>query len=134
MRKLDFLPGAHARKLRFRPRNIGFSEDVDASLSWRGGVPFTEKDPEMELLVMSSIASFNNERIEILVDDEENEAWDSEGGLQWIGARNKYFLTAIIPSEQERRLKARLNGDRTGPNILPNYEFEIGRQLSLIHI
>ena len=108
----------------------GFSEDVDALLSWEGGVPFTEKDPEMELLVMSSIASFNNERIEILVDDDENEAWDSEGGLQWIGARNKYFLTAIIPSEQERRLKARLNGDRKGPNILPNYEFEVGRQLS----
>ena len=80
---------------------------------------------------MSSIASFNKERIEIQVDDNENETWDSEGGLQWIGARNKYFLTAIIPSEQERRLKARLNGDRTSPDLLPNYKFEIGRQLSL---
>ena len=108
----------------------GFSEDVDALISWNGGVPFTEKDPEMDLLEMSSIASFNDERIEIQVDDKESEAWDSEGGLQWIGARSKYFLTAIIPTEQEERLKARLFGDRTGPNLLPNYKFEMGRQLS----
>ena len=113
-------------------RYEGFSEDVDASLIWNGGVPFTEKDLEMDLLEMSSIASFNNERIEIQVDDKESETWDSEGGLQWIGARNKYFLTAIIPSEQEKRLKARLNGDRTGPNLLPDYNFEIGRQLSSV--
>tara|TARA_B100000674_G_scaffold199399_1_gene162738 strand:- start:1113 stop:2849 length:1737 start_codon:yes stop_codon:yes gene_type:complete len=111
-------------------RYKGFSEDVDVLISWNGGVPFTEKNPEMDLLEMSSIASFNNERIEIQVEDEENEAWDSEGGLQWIGARNKYFLTAIIPLEQERRLKARLNGDRMSPDLLPNYKFEIGRQLS----
>ncbi len=113
-------------------RYEGFSEDVDALIGWNGGVPFTEKDPEMDLLEMSSIASFNEERIEIQVDDKENETWDSEGGLQWIGARNKYFLTAIIPSEQERRLKARLNGDRTGSNLLPDYKFEIGRQLSSV--
>ncbi len=113
-------------------RYEGFSEDVDAFVSWNGGVPFTEKDLEMDLLEMSSIASFNNERIEIQVDDKESETWDSEGGLQWIGARNKYFLTAIIPSEQEIRLKARLNGDRTGPNLLPDYNFEIGRQLSSV--
>ena len=111
-------------------RYKGFSEDADVLISWNGGVPFTEKNPEMDLLEMSSIASFNNERIEIQVEDEENEAWDSEGGLQWIGARNKYFLTAIIPLEQEIRLKARLNGDRTSPDLLPNYKFEIGRQLS----
>ncbi len=113
-------------------RYEGFSEDVDALIGWNGGVPFTEKDPEMDLLEMSSIASFNKERIEIQVDDKENEIWDSEGSLQWIGARNKYFLTAIIPSEQEIRLKARLNGDRTGPNLLPDYKFEIGRQLSSV--
>ena len=113
-------------------RYEGFSEDVDALIGWNGGVPFTEKDPDMDLLEMSSIASFNKERIEIQVDDKENETWDSEGGLQWIGARNKYFLTAIIPSEQERRLKARLNGDRTGSNLLPDYKFEIGRQLSSV--
>ena len=111
-------------------RYQGFSEDVDALISWNGGVPFTEKDPEMDLLEMSSIASFNDERIEIQVDDKESEVWDSEGGLQWIGARSKYFLTAIIPTEQEERLKARLFGDRTGPNLLPNYKFEMGRQLS----
>ena len=111
-------------------RYQGFSEDVDALISWNGGVPFTEKDPEMDVLEMSSIASFNKERIEIQVDDKESEAWDSEGGLQWIGARSKYFLTAIIPTEQEERLKARLFGDRTGPNLLPNYSFEMGRQLS----
>ena len=113
-------------------RYEGFSEDVDALIGWNGGVPFTEKDPDMDLLEMSSIASFNKERIEIQVDDKENETWDSEGGLQWIGARNKYFLTAIIPSEHERRLKARLNGDRTGSNLLPDYKFEIGRQLSSV--
>ncbi len=113
-------------------RYEGFSEDVDALIGWNGGVPFTEKDPDMDLLEMSSIASFNKERIEIQVDDKENETWDSEGSLQWIGARNKYFLTAIIPSEQEGRLKARLNGDRTGSNLLPDYKFEIGRQLSSV--
>ena len=111
-------------------RYQGFSEDVDAFISWQGGVPFTEKNQDIDLPEMGSIASFNDERIEIKIDDNESETWSDQGDLHWIGARNKYFLTAIVPTDQQERYSARLLGNRTGRDITPNYSFEIGRQLS----
>lgn len=111
-------------------RYAGFSEDVDAILGWQGGIPFTESNPDSDLPEMGAIASFNDERVEIKVDNGERDSWADEGDLNWVGARSKYFLSAIIPTQQQARYRAELRGDRTGSSPIPNYSYEIGRQLS----
>lgn len=111
-------------------RYAGFSEDVDGLLSWQGGIPFTESLRDSDLPEMGAIASINDERIEIKVDGGERDTWEAEGDLRWVGARSKYFLSAIIPTQQQTRYRAKLSGDRTGTIPIPDYSFEIGRQLS----
>jgi YidC/Oxa1 family membrane protein insertase len=115
----------------FEVRYEGFSEDVDAFITWQGGIAFTEKRPDIDLPEMGALALFNDERMEIKVDDGESETWTDKGILQWAGVRNKYFLSAIIPSEQEGRFRAVLRGDHKGSSPVPNYSYEVGRQLSL---
>ncbi len=114
----------------FELRYQGFSEDVEAFITWQGGIAFTEKEPGVDLPEMGALAFFNDERMEIKVDDGESETWTDKGALHWAGVRNKYFLSAIIPNEQEGRFRAVLRGDRKGSSLVPNYSYEVGRQLS----
>jgi YidC/Oxa1 family membrane protein insertase len=114
----------------FELRYEGFSEDVEAFITWQGGIDFAESRPDIDLPEMGALAFFNDERMEVKVDDGEDETWTDKGNLHWAGVRNKYFLSAIIPSEQEGRFRAVLRGDRKGASLVPNYSYEVGRQLS----
>ncbi len=109
----------------------GFSEDVDAELSWEGGIPFTEELIEYDLPEMGALASFNGERIEVKVEEGESSSWSDQGYLQWLGIRSKYFLAAVIPEDvNKKRYGGEINGQRTGRGSIPNYGFSLSQQLS----
>ena len=109
----------------------GFSEDVDAEIGWEGGIPFTEELLEYYLPEMGALASFNDERIEVKVDDGDVNTWSDRGFLQWLGIRSKYFLAAVIPEGiNAKRYDVVISGDRTGRDLVPNYSFELAHPLS----
>ncbi|MEE3235127.1 MAG: membrane protein insertase YidC [Candidatus Latescibacterota bacterium] len=109
----------------------GFSEDVDAEIGWEGGIPFTEELIEYDLPEMGAIVSFNDERIEVKVDDGEVSSWSDQGYVQWLGIRSKYFLAAIIPEGvNKKRYGGEISGERTGRGPIPNYGFRLSEQLS----
>ncbi len=108
----------------------GFDEDTEVFIAWHGGIPFTEKTPEIDLPEMGALASFNDERLEIKVDKDESDLWTDKGTLHWVGVRSKYFLSALIPIEQKGRFRATISGDHKGLSPMPNYGYEVGRRLS----
>ena len=80
---------------------------------------------------MELLASFNDERIEVKVDDGDVNTWSDRGYLQWLGIRSKYFLAAVIPEGiNTKRYDVVISGDRTGRDLVPNYSFELAHPLS----
>ena len=110
-------------------RHQGFDDDTEAILTWKNGIAFTEREPEIDLPEMRAFAYINEERVELKVDDEESDELEDKGLLKWAGIRNKYFLISYIPVDREQRSRVVLQGDHQGSNLLPDYSFQIGRRL-----
>jgi len=99
------------KTLTFEPNSyqIGVSFDLSEindqisqglySLSWNGGLPATEKNLKDELFYYKAYVyqgdELSSEKLR------KNKTLDEKyrGQTNWVGTRNKYFLTAIIPTE-----------------------------------
>lgn len=110
-------------------RHEGFDDDTEAILTWKNGIAFTERDPEIDLPEMRAFAYINEERVELKVDDGESDELEDKGLLKWAGIRNKYFLISCVPADREQRSRVVLQGNHQGSNLLPGYSFQIGRRL-----
>lgn len=110
-------------------RYEGFDDDTEAILSWKNGIAFTEREPEIDLPEMRAFAYINEERVELKVDDEESDELEDKGLLKWAGIRNKYFLISYIPVDREQRSRVVLQGDHQGSQLWPEYSFQLGRRL-----
>ena len=107
----------------------GFDEDSEAVLSWKGGIASTEQHPEIDRPETRALAYFNEERVELNVEDGEEETWTDKGALRWAGVRNKYFLAAFVPGDGEKRFSTLLQGTGKGQQILPDYTFAVGHRI-----
>ena len=111
-------------------RHEGFDDDTEAILTWKNGIAFTEREPEIDLPEMRTFAYINEERVELKVDDGETDELADKGLLKWVGIRNKYFLISCIPADREQRYRVVLQGNHQGSQLLPDYSFQIGRRLA----
>ena len=111
-------------------RHEGFDDDTEAILTWKNGIAFTEREPEIDLPEMRAFAYINEERVELKVDDGETDELADKGLLKWVGIRNKYFLISCIPADREQRYRVVLQGNHQGSQLLPDYSFQIGRRLA----
>ena len=110
-------------------RHEGFDDDTEAIITWKNGIAFTEREPEIDLPEMRAFAYINEERVELKVDDGESDELEDKGLLKWAGIRNKYFLISCVPAYREQRSRVVLQGNHQGSNLLPEYSFQIGRRL-----
>ena len=110
-------------------RHEGFDDDTEAIITWKNGIEFTEREPEIDLPEMRAFAYINEERVELKVDDGESDELEDKGLLKWAGIRNKYFLISCVPADREQRSRVVLQGNHQGSNLLPEYSFQIGRRL-----
>jgi YidC/Oxa1 family membrane protein insertase len=110
-------------------RYEGFDDDTEAILTWKNGIAFTEREPEIDLPEMRAFAYINEERVELKVDDGESDELEDKGLLKWAGIRNKYFLISCVPADREQRSRVVLQGDYQGSQLLPDYSFQVGRRL-----
>jgi len=105
--------------------------DADISIRWNGALADTEEtggdDGGFYAANYEQVVTYAGGEVEIwdlarIQDDEE----PPSGQITWVGIRNKYFLSAIIPSEGRYVLK--LEADSvTGPNdiVKPNFDVEL---------
>ena len=109
----------------------GFDEDTEANITWVNGIATTERDPDIDLRETRVFSFFNEDLTEIRVDQgDEEETWGPyRGDLQWVGVRNKYFLSAVAP-RGEGRFRVLLRGKGTNSGPLPDYSYEVGARLS----
>ena len=110
-------------------RYEGFDGDTEAILTWKNGIAFTEREPEIDLPEMRAFAYINEERVELKVDDGESDELEDKGLLKWAGIRNKYFLISCVPADREQRSRVVLQGDHQGSQLWPEYSFQLGRRL-----
>jgi YidC/Oxa1 family membrane protein insertase len=103
-------------------RLVGFREDAEAYLGWSGGVARTEKSEETDVSDMWAVAFINEElREEKLSSDDNQMQWEDKGQVKLVGIRNKYFLTALSPTD-EGYFRASLHGANSGASV-PNYSY-----------
>lgn len=104
----------------------GFDEGTVVFAHWLGSVPLTERDAELDVPVMKSMAYLNDSLIELLVDEDDEEVTQTErGSVRWAGVRNKYFAVMLSPSVEARH-RVQLNGRPLGYAPFREYEFALG--------
>ena len=97
--------------------SAGFTDRLQRApltLTWEGQVPFAESNPGREITEMKALAFVSEALEELQVTDEPDEEAFA-GQMDWVGVRNKYFLTAFIPNELNR-WNVDLKGRSFGPN------------------
>jgi YidC/Oxa1 family membrane protein insertase len=106
----------------------GFREDAEVFLGWEGGIARTEKSEETDVSDMRALAFINEDLNELkLAADDNQQQWDDKGQVKVVGIRNKYFLTALAPTD-EGYFRASLRGD-DGGTTGPNYSYKLGVSL-----
>ena len=104
---------------------LSFSTREGYDLLWDGAIPYSERDPTQEL--MKSGAYFRTiggdvDGLTMMKDEYEEET--QSGGISWIGIKNQYFASVIMPQGSTRG--AELIGERVGetddPNVREHYK------------
>jgi YidC/Oxa1 family membrane protein insertase len=126
------------KTLTFEPSSyqIGISFDLSEikdqisqglySLSWNGGLPATEKNLKDELFYYKAYVyqgdELSSEKLR------KNKTLDEKyrGQTNWAGTRNKYFLTAIIPTDNS--VGGSLQG--TYESETPKFNFSVSQQVN----
>lgn len=109
-------------------RFSGFQEDTEALVTWYRGIAVAENDAAVDLNEMRTLSYMNGELSEFQIKDKEKEPVEDKGPLQWIGVRNKYFLSAMAFPEDQRRedqLRYRMSG-RPVVSAGPEYAYQVG--------
>ena len=70
-------------------------------VNWSRGIQRAEKNHSVDFEAVRVMA-YVNESKEELAGEEEPQEWETKGNLKWAGVRNKYFLCAVIPRNDDR--------------------------------
>ena len=94
------------------------------SLSWKGGVPSTEKNLKDELFYFKSLAYQGDELSTEKLRKEKTLDETYRGSTNWVATRNKYFISAIIPTQNG--VGASLSGTYT--TEVPKFDISVTQQ------
>lgn len=104
----------------------GFSIDESWRIKWVEGVDITEKDPAIDIREAKALSLIGGTVNSIQVDREGNtEEFTDRGQVNWVGARNKYFIVAMVPTQLGDRQTVSLFGRGRGRDQLPKYVLEL---------
>ncbi len=96
------------------------------SLSWNGGLPATEKNLKDELFYYKTYVYQGDELSSEKLRKQKTLDEKYRGQTNWVGTRNKYFLTAIIPVDNA--VGASLRG--TYESEAPQFDISISQQIN----
>ena len=96
------------------------------SLSWNGGLPSTEKNLKDELFYYKAYVYQGDELSSEKLRKHKTLDEKYRGQTNWVGTRNKYFLTAIIPVDNA--IGAHLGG--TYESDTPKFDVSIKQQVN----
>lgn len=104
----------------------GFDEGTVVHAHWLGGIGLAERDAELDLTVMQSMAYINDSLFDLQVDEDDEETSQTERGtVRWAGLRNKYFAVMLSPSIEARH-RVVLTGRPLSYEPFREYEFSLG--------
>ena len=96
------------------------------SLSWKGGLPTTQKNVKDELFYYKAYVYQGDELSSEKLRKHKTLDEKYRGQTNWVGTRNKYFLTAIIPVSNA--VGASLRG--TYETDAPQFDISINQQIN----
>jgi YidC/Oxa1 family membrane protein insertase len=70
-------------------------------VNWQQGINRAEKNHSVDL-AGARVMAYVNESKEELVGEDEWQEFETRGSLKWAGVRNKYFLCAVVPKNDQR--------------------------------
>lgn len=106
-----------------------FSTSAGYSLSWYGGIPFTEGDHENEAQKAGAFTRSGGEVENVMLMGDAYDENSIRGSVDWVAVKNKYFLSAIIPNVPARG--AELIGERFGENDSPDVRHDYMASLTM---
>jgi YidC/Oxa1 family membrane protein insertase len=107
-------------------RLLGFDAGTVVFAHWKGGIALTERDPQLDLMVMKTMAYLNDSMIDLQVDeDDEPESQTERGDVRWAGVRSKYFTVLLSPLIEARH-RVVLQGKPLSYAPFRDYEFALG--------
>ena len=80
-------------------------------IMWNGGLPFTEGDHKVETQHTGAFTRTGGEVEKVVLLSDPYQEGSFRGNIDWVAVKNKYFISAIIPSGTTRG--AELIGERT---------------------
>lgn len=96
------------------------------SLSWKGGLPATEKNLKDELFYYKAYIYQGDELSSEKLRKQKTLNEKYRGQTNWIGTRNKYFLAAIIPVDNA--VSASLGGSYE--SSVPQFDISVSQQVN----
>ena len=94
-----FTPGSYEVGLSIEQENAESYTTRDGyELFWDGGIPFSEGNHETEAIKTASYARTGTDVVGITLDGETYEEQGLRGEISWVGVKNQYFASIIMPS------------------------------------
>lgn len=119
-----FQSGEYEVGLQIEQQNAqAFSTAEGYELTWAGGIPFTEGDPDSEAQSAGAFASSGGEVESVTLMDDAYEEQRLAGNVAWTAVKSKYFTSVVLPSSPTRG--AELIGERMdglGTSVWESYE------------
>ena len=109
-----FIQGEYEVGLLVEQENaLAYSTREGYDLIWDGGIPFSEDNPAQESIKAGAfIRSAGGDVVGVTVDRDSFEEQTVRGEVSWVGVKNQYFMSAIMPQQGARG--AEVIGERIG--------------------
>jgi YidC/Oxa1 family membrane protein insertase len=90
-------------------------------LTWKGGIPYTEGDPETEARKAGAYARHGGEVVGLKLTSNDTGEQSMSGQVGWTGVKTKYFTAVMMPQGETRG--ATLEGEKKDqPAFWENYQ------------
>jgi len=91
-----------------------FATDAGYSLTWHGGMPYSEGGEEDELQYTGLYAYSGGVLESLTLTDGDHDETRLSGDVSWLAVKNKYFTAALMPDAPDAVQGATLIGDKVG--------------------
>ena len=115
-----FTQGSYEIGLSIEQENVlSFSTREGYDLVWDSALPFSERDPTQEIQKSGTyLRTIGGDVDGFTLMKETYEEEKADGGISWVGVKNQYFVSVIMPQGSTRG--AELIGERFGEADDPN--------------
>lgn len=117
-----FYPGTYKIKLVVDLESVQKSISQGRySVGWVGGLPSTEKNTKEEYTYYKGLAYLGGELLEPKIKNGDVVSEEQSGKTGWVATQNKYFISAIIPSNFG--IGGKVDGEKRGDH--PTYDLTL---------